>query len=121
MTSVWNGRMAALQAAGVPAQISWSQGLLKRDAWGNPQGRQEQGQRHEVRRLLDHGNPAGARFPRYPLRLGQQRLERVHPDGAAAVLPSAPDIKSQLLSYNYDWWIDNREAVTNRFNKWLLS
>ncbi len=38
MTCVWNGRMAALQAAGVPAQISWSQGLLKRDAWGIPKG-----------------------------------------------------------------------------------
>ena len=36
MTSVWNGRMAALQAAGVPAAISWSQGLSKRDAWGIP-------------------------------------------------------------------------------------
>jgi len=38
MTSVWNGRMAALQAAGVPAAIDWNQGLLKRDAWGIPKG-----------------------------------------------------------------------------------
>jgi putative spermidine/putrescine transport system substrate-binding protein len=37
------------------------------------------------------------------------------------VLPSAPAIKSQLVNYDYDWWIDNREAVVNRFNKWLLS
>ena len=36
MTSVWNGRMAALQAAGVPAAISWTQGLLKRDCWAVP-------------------------------------------------------------------------------------
>src|SRR5260370_487775 len=34
MTTVWNGRIAALQAAGVPAAISWDQGLMKRDAWG---------------------------------------------------------------------------------------
>src|SRR5580704_11694440 len=38
LTSVWNGRMAALQAAGVPAAISWSQGLLKRDCWAVPKG-----------------------------------------------------------------------------------
>ena len=38
MTTVWNGRMAAIQAAGVPAAVSWSQGLLKRDAWGIPKG-----------------------------------------------------------------------------------
>jgi putative spermidine/putrescine transport system substrate-binding protein len=36
MTSVWNGRMAALQASGVPAAISWSQGMLKRDCWAVP-------------------------------------------------------------------------------------
>ena len=36
-------------------------------------------------------------------------------------MPSAPAIKSKLLSYNYDWWIANREAVIPRFNKWLLS
>jgi Spermidine/putrescine-binding periplasmic protein len=35
MTTVWNGRMAALQAAGVKAEISWSQGLSKRDAWAS--------------------------------------------------------------------------------------
>ena len=27
------------------------------------------------------------------------------------MLPSAPEIKSQLVNYNYDWWIDNRETV----------
>ena len=37
------------------------------------------------------------------------------------VLPSAPDIKAQLVNYNYDWWIANREAVIPKFNKWLLS
>ena len=36
LTSVWNGRMAAIQAAGVPAAISWHQGLLKRDCWAVP-------------------------------------------------------------------------------------
>jgi putative spermidine/putrescine transport system substrate-binding protein len=46
--------------------------------------------------------------------------EYIPPD-RLAVLPSAPDIKKQLVNYNYDWWIDNRDAVVNRFNKWLLS
>jgi ABC-type uncharacterized transport system YnjBCD ATPase subunit len=46
---------------------------------GHPQGRQEQGERHEVRGLLDHGDPAGAHRLRHPLRFGQQRVERVYP------------------------------------------
>ncbi len=87
MTSVWNGRMAALQAAGVPAQISWNQGLLKRDAWGIPKGAKNKANAMKFVGLLDHGDPAGARLARHSLRLGQRRLERVHsgraPEGAA--------------------------------------
>ena len=33
---------------------------------------------------------------------------------------SAPGIRSQLVSYNYQWWVDNRDMVVDRFNKWLL-
>ena len=43
------------------------------------------------------------------------------PAARLEVLPSAHAIKSKLLSYNYDWWIANREAVIPKFNKWLLS
>ena len=42
------------------------------------------------------------------------------PEERLKVLPSAPAIKSQLLTYNYDWWIENSETAVKRFNKWLL-
>ena len=58
-------------------------GPLEARRLGHSQGRQEQGERHEVRGLLDHGDPAGAHRVRHPLRLGQQRVERVHPARAA--------------------------------------
>jgi putative spermidine/putrescine transport system substrate-binding protein len=121
MTTVWNGRMAALQAAGVPAAVSWSQGLLKRDAWGIPKGA-----KNSVNAM---------KFAAYStMAIPQARLALAIPYGSVnsksneyiaperlTVLPSAPDIKSQLVNYNYDWWIDNRDAVVDRFNKWLLS
>jgi hypothetical protein len=34
-------------------------------------------------------------------------------------LPSAPDIRSQLVPYNYQWLVDNRDTVIARFDKWL--
>jgi putative spermidine/putrescine transport system substrate-binding protein len=37
------------------------------------------------------------------------------------VLPSAPAIKSQLVPFDYDWWVDNRDAVVGRWNKWILA
>ncbi len=120
MTSVWNGRMAALQAAGVKAEISWNQGLLKRDAWGIPKGAKNATNAQKFvaystmaipQARISLGIPYGSVNNGSNEFLSEERLK---------VLPSAPAIKSQLLSYNYDWWIDNRAKVVERFNKWLL-
>ena len=120
MTTVWNGRMAALQAAGVPAAITWNQGLLKRDCWAIPKGARNRAQ--------------AMKFIAYStMSIPQARLSMLIPYGSVnlgsdeyissarqELLPSAPAIRSQLLSYNYDWWVDNRDTVIARFNRWLL-
>ena len=121
MTSVWNGRMAALQAAGVKAEISWNQGLLKRDAWGIPKGAKNA---TNAQKFVAYSTMA---IPQARIALGipygtvNTGSNKYIPDERQKVLPSAPDIKKQLLSYDYDWWIANREAVIPKFNKWLLS
>ena len=83
MTTVWNGRMEALQAAGVPAAISWSQGLLKRDAWGIPKGAKNKVNAMKFAAYSTMAIPQARIALRHPLRLGQQRVERVHPARAA--------------------------------------
>ena len=109
MTSVWNGRMAALQAAGVPAQISWNQGLLKRDAWGIPKGAKNKDNAHEVRRLFDDGDPAGAASrSAFPTARSTTIRTSTFPPSARSCC-RAPLISSRtLVTYNYDWWIGNR-------------
>jgi putative spermidine/putrescine transport system substrate-binding protein len=121
LTSVWNGRMAAIQAAGVPAAISWNQGLLKRDCWAVPK---------------NSPNKANAmKFIAFStLAVSQARLSMLIPYGSVnnksaeylsekqlEALPSAPAIKSQLVPYNYEWWADNRDTVIGRWNKWILA
>ncbi len=121
LTSVWNGRIAAIQAAGVPAAISWNQGLLKRDCWAVPKG---------------SPNKANAmKFIAFStLAISQARLSMLIPYGFVnnksagyltekqlEILPSAPAIKSQLVPYNYEWWVDNRDTVVGRWNKWILA
>jgi putative spermidine/putrescine transport system substrate-binding protein len=121
LTSVWNGRMAALQAAGVPAAISWDQGLLKRDAWAVPKG---------------SPNKANAmKFIAFStMAVPQARLSSLIPYGSVnagsakyiapkqlALLPSAPEIKAKLVPYDYEWWSQNRDAVVAHWNKWVLA
>jgi len=121
LTSVWNGRMAAIQAAGVPAAISWNQGLLKRDCWAVPK---------------NSPNKANAmKFIAFStLAISQARLSMLIPYGSVnnksaeylsekqqEALPSAPAIRSQLVPYDYEWWVDNRDTVIGRWNKWILA
>ena len=121
LASVWNGRMAALQDAGVPAAVSWPQGLLKRDCWAVPKGTPN---KVNAMKFLGFGTMA----------ISQARLSSLIPYGSVnnqsdqyilpaqlAVLPSAPAIRSQLIPYDYGWWIDNRDAVVAKWNKWVLS
>ena len=121
MTTVWNGRMAALQAAGVPAAISWSQGLLKRDAWGIPKGAKNKANAMKFAAYSTMAIPQARIAYAIPYGSVNNKSNEYIPPERLSVLPSAPDIKSQLVNYNYDWWIDNRDTVVNRFNKWLLS
>jgi len=121
MTTVWNGRMAALQAAGVPAAISWGQGLLKRDAWGIPKGAKNKANAMKFAAYSTMAIPQARVALGIPYGSVNNKSNEYIPLERLEVLPSAPAIKSQLVNYNYDWWIENRDAVINRFNKWLLS
>jgi len=42
------------------------------------------------------------------------------PPQQLALLPTAPELKSKLINFDYDWWADNREQVIERWNKWVL-
>ncbi len=121
LASVWNGRMAALQQAGVPAAVSWNQGLLKRDAWAVPKGAKNKA---NAMKFIGFGTGA----------LAQARLSNLIPYGYVNarsvehipsarldILPSGPSIKPQLVPYDYDWWADNRDSVIAQWNKWILS
>lgn len=121
MTSVWNGRMAALQAAGVPAAVSWSQGLSKRDAWGIPKGAKNKVNAMKFVAYSTMAIPQARVCLGIPYGSVNTKSNEYIPTERLAVLPSAPDIAKQLVPYNYDWWIDNRETVIPKFNKWLLS
>ena len=121
LTSVWNGRMAAIQAAGVPAAISWNQGLLKRDAWAVPKGSPNRANAMKFIAFSTLPIPQARLSTLIPYGFSNSKAAEYVPPNQLAQLPSAPAIKSQLLTYNYDWWVDNRDTVIGRWNKWILA
>src|SRR5258708_38253543 len=121
MTTVWNGRMAALQAAGVKAEISWSQALSKRDAWGIPKGAKNKVNAMTFVAFSTMAIPQARIALAIPYGSVNNDSNKYIPPERQAVLPSSPEIKKKLVNYNYDWWIDNREAVIPNLKQRLLN
>jgi len=121
LTSVWNGRMAAIQAAGVPAAISWDQGMLKRDCWAVPKGSPNKANAMKFIAFSTMAVPQARLSYLIPYGfVNSQSAQYVVPQ-QLALLPSAPAIKSRLVPYDYAWWSQNRDAVIARWNKWVLA
>ena len=95
----------------MPAAISWSQGLLKRDAWGIPKGAKNKANAMKFVAYSTMAIPQARIALAIPYGSVNNKSNEYIPPERLEVLPSAPAIKSQLVNYNYDWWIDNREAV----------
>ena len=120
MASAWNGRIAALQTAGVPATVSWPQGLSKRDCWAVPKGAKNKENAMKFIGFSTMAVPQARLSSMIPYGFVNSKSENYMTESQMAILPSAPAIRSQLVKYDYQWWVDNRDMAVNKFNKWLL-
>jgi putative spermidine/putrescine transport system substrate-binding protein len=120
LASVWNGRMAAIQKAGVPAAVSWYQGLSKRDSWAVPKGAKNRENAMKFIAFSTMAIPQARLSSLIPYGFVNDKSPEYMTQDQMAQLPSAPAIRTQLVPYNYQWWVDNRDTVVDRFNKWLL-
>jgi spermidine/putrescine-binding protein len=121
LTSVWNGRMAAIQAAGVPAAISWDQGMLKRDCWAVPKGSPNKANAMKFIAFSTMAVPQARLSSLIPYGFVNSKSPDYVAPKQLALLPSAPEIKAKLVPYDYEWWSQNRDAVIGRWNKWILA
>jgi putative spermidine/putrescine transport system substrate-binding protein len=112
--------MAALDKAGVPAAISWKQGLSKRDCWAVPKGAKNRASAMKFIAFSTIPVPQARLSSLIPYGFVKEKSAEYLTSDPLKVLPSAPEIRSQLVPYNYQWWVDNRDTVIARFNKWLL-
>ena len=119
LTSVWNGRMAALQAAGVPAAISWDQGMLKRDCWAVPKGSPNKANAMKFIALQHNGGAAGAAVVPDPVWFVNAQSPQYMPPEQSRCCRARRRSRSKLVPYDYAWWSENRDAVIARWNKWI--
>jgi putative spermidine/putrescine transport system substrate-binding protein len=120
MGTAWNGRIAAIQAAGAPVEISWRQGTLRKDAWAVLKGSPNRANAMKFTAFITMPVPQARLSMLIPYGFVNNKAVDYVPPERLAVLPTAPDIRKQLLLFNSEWWADNRDQVIGRWSGWLL-
>ena len=119
MASAWNVRPWQLGVAD-DIRVQWNGGMLSADVWVVPKGAPNADVAMDLINYATRSVPA-ANFSRLvpygpvnPGALSLLRPERL------ADLPTAPANLERQFVQNWAWWADNVEAVTLRFEDWLL-
>ena len=119
LISAWNGRMQTEINAGAPVEIQWNQNLQTADYLVVPKGTTN---KEEAMKLIAYcvsaqNNHRLSDYIEYAP-INKESIPKVDPQ----VAPQLPTAHRDVgVTYNAQWWDDNREAVTQRFNEWVLS
>jgi putative spermidine/putrescine transport system substrate-binding protein len=119
LASAWNGRAQAEIDAGVPLKIQWNQNLQTADYLVVPKGTANKEKAMELIAYCvagENNHRLSEFIPYAPI--NKESIPKVDPQ-VASQLPTA--YRDVGVTFNPQWWDNNREAVAKRFNKWVMS
>jgi len=119
LASAWNGRVQQEIEAGTPVKIQWNQNLQTADYLVVPKGTAHKEQAMDLIAYCVSGenNQRLSEFIAYAP-INKESIPKVDPK-AAPQLPTAH--RDVGVTYNPEWWDNNREAVMERFDEWVGS
>jgi putative spermidine/putrescine transport system substrate-binding protein len=119
LISAWNGRMQTEINTGSPVKIQWNQNMQTADYLVVPKGTSR---KDEAMKLIAYcvsgkNNYRLSDYIEYAP-INKESIPKVDPQ----VAPKLPTAHRDVgVTYNAEWWDNNREAVMKRFNKWVMS
>ncbi len=120
LATAWNGRIAAIQAAGAPVEIVWQDQLLRNDCWAVVKGAANRDNAQKFTAFITMAVPQARLSMLIPYGSVNNGSVKYIPPARLATLPTAPDIKAKLVNFDTQWWADHIDAVVNRWNSFLL-
>jgi putative spermidine/putrescine transport system substrate-binding protein len=121
MISAWNGRAQAAKDGGAPVAIVWNQGLYSIEGWGIPKGTpRADAAKQFVRFCADAKRQALLTRTLAYGPTNKNAFETISAE-RATILPTAPDNIRGMCLPSPQWWEENRQKVTERFNSWIIS
>jgi putative spermidine/putrescine transport system substrate-binding protein len=120
MATAWNGRIYAIQQTGAKVKSVWKNQLLRTDVWAIPKGAPNRENAQKFSAFITMAVPQARISHIIPYGFVNNKSAALMPADRLAQLPTAPDIKKDLLIYDTAWWTDNNDAVRARWNKFIL-
>ncbi len=121
MISTWNARAQTAIENGAPVKILWTEGLYSIEGWGIPRGTP----RAELAKQFVRFCADAKRQAEFTSDLAygptNKKAFDFIPAQRADILPSAPANIRNMALPSPDWWAKNRQAVTERFNNFIIS
>lgn len=120
MSSVYNGRITGLnRAEGTNLQLVWDQSIYAIDSWVILRGAENAAQAME---FIAYSN-APENLSKLPERVAYGlpviAAAEMVPEDVARDLPTYPANLEHAIPLDVDFWIDNSEELTQRFNAWV--
>lgn len=120
MMSAWSTRAYTAISSGAPVGLTW-EGVYNIDGWTIPKGTEKLDLAREfIQYTMDPERQA--RFTQ-KLALGpanQKAYDFIDPEQAKN-FPTAPGNFDGLILLDAQYWADNQDALTERFEQWILS
>jgi putative spermidine/putrescine transport system substrate-binding protein len=119
LVSAWNGRVQTAINSGAPVKIQWNQNMQTADFLVVPRGTPNKEEameliaycvsaenNHQISEIIEYAS------------VNENSISKLDPQ-VASQLPTA--YRDVSVTYNDEWWDNNREAVAKRCNKWVTS
>jgi putative spermidine/putrescine transport system substrate-binding protein len=119
LASAWNGRVQKEIDSGTPVEIQWNQNLQTADYLVVPKGTANKEKAMELIAYCVSGqnNHRLSEFIPYAP-INKESIPKVDPQ----VTPQLPTAHREVgVTFNAEWWDNNREAVEQRFNRWIMN
>lgn len=120
MSVAFNGRITPIQQAGAPVAIQWNQGLLARDDMAVIKGAPNLENAFKFCAFSALPAPQARFSLQIPYGFVNTQAAELIPADVLATLPTSPEILPKLLLRDEAWWAENREALLERWNEWIL-
>lgn len=120
MATAWNGRIAAIQAAGAPVDIVWQDQLLRNDCWAVIKNAQNKENAQKFTAFITLAVPQARLSMLIPYGFVNNQAAQYVPAERLKSLPTAPDIRGKLVNFDTKWWADNIDACVNRWNSFIV-